>query len=59
MRVRNNNDFVLLLTLILGVLVAFYGRIHLSEYVYPNPELHPYSLEAAVGGLVSIPGWTR
>ena len=57
MRIRNNNDFVLLLTLTLGVLVAFYGRIYLSEYVYLNPELHPYSLKAAVGGLVSIPGW--
>ena len=59
MRIRNNNDFVLLLTLILGVLVAFYGRIHLSEYVCLNPELHPYSLEAGIGGLVSITGWTH
>jgi hypothetical protein len=33
MRIRNNNDFVLLLTLILGVLVAFYGRTYLGEYL--------------------------
>jgi hypothetical protein len=56
MRIRNNNDFVCLLTLILGALVAFYSRIYLSKYVYPSPELQPYSEVASVGELIRVLG---
>jgi hypothetical protein len=56
MRIRNNNDFVLLLTLILGVLVVFYSRIYLGEYVYPSPDLQPYSEVASVGELIRVLG---
>ncbi len=56
MRIRNNNDFVLLSALILGVLVAFYSRIYLGEYAYPSPELQPYSEVASVDELVRVLG---
>ncbi len=53
MRIRNNNEFVLLLTLILGVLIAFYGRFYLGEYIHVDPEAQPYLQEATV----PIPSW--
>lgn len=59
MRIRNNNDFVLLLILILGVLVAFYGRIYLGGRVFLGPEPYPYAQEASVDELVPVPSWTR
>ena len=59
MRIRNNNNFVLLLTLILGVLVAFYGRTYLGGYVYPNPEPEPYLQQVSMSELVPVVSWTH
>lgn len=55
MRIRNNNDFVLLLTLILGVLVAFYSRIYLGGRVFLGPEAYSYLQEATVDELFPMP----
>ncbi len=59
MCIRNNNDFVLLLTLILGVLVAFHSRIYLGGHVIVGPEPYSYSQEARIDELVPMPSWTR
>ncbi len=59
MRIRNNNDLVLLLTLILVVLVAFYDRIYLGGHVFVGPEPYPYSQEASVDELTPLSSWTR
>jgi len=59
MRIRNNNNFVLLLTLILGVLVAFYSRIYLGGDVFVGPEPHSYLQQAGIAELVPMYRWTR
>jgi hypothetical protein len=53
MRIRNNNDFVLLLTLILGVLVAFYSRTYLGEYLGMDrwSQAHPQDASSFHGTL--------
>lgn len=59
MRIRNDNDLVLMLTLILGVLVAFYSRIYLGEHVFVSPELHSYLQQAGIAELAPMYRWTR
>lgn len=58
MRIRNDN-FIFLLAFALAVLVSFYSRSYLGEYVRVGAELQPYLQAASVGELVSMPSWTR
>jgi len=55
MRIRNNNVFVLLLALLLGVLVAFYSRIGPAGYIGEVYWAQSYSQHASFKEAVFMP----
>ena len=50
MRIRNNNVFVFLLALILGVLIAFYSRVGPASYMGAAYQTHSYLQHTSFAG---------
>lgn len=56
MRIRNNNYFVFLLALVLGVLVlvAFYGRTYVGEYMAVGLWSQAHPRDVSLGRVVTV-----
>ncbi len=52
MRIRNNNHFVFLLALVLGVLVTFYGRTY--EYMAAGLWSQAHPRDVSLGRVVTV-----
>jgi hypothetical protein len=54
MRIRNNNHFVFLLALVLGVLVAFYSRTYVGEYMAADLWSQAHPRDVSLGRVVTV-----